>query len=459
MSDTIQEEALHPLLQALHDRIDADLPVERRDAMHAFAKAYTRRLSAEELEEIGADGLFALVCSTFAFVDSRGLQPMVVRVFDPDPDVDGYKADGTVIETNTDDSPFLVDSVTEELAARELGITRLLHPVIGTARDENGRLERVMSGRDASHRESVMHIVVDRHVAEEERSDIQASIRMVLRDVRLVVRDFEPMQERVGYMIKLARSAGVRYSPEEVGETVRFLEWLLQGNFVLLGYREYELLDTPKGRAIRAVPSSGLGILSDVSGSSFADATPLDSLEPDVRRRIEESDLLVITKTKGLATVHRRARMDYVGVRKVTPDGEIVGEARLMGLFTSKAYMEPASKTPLVHHKLEQILNAEDLIPGSHDYKAITELFESFPKDELFQASAQELREIVVGLLREEKHGGIRVLVRRDLFGRHVSVVVARAARSVHRDVAQGPAGDVPGALPRHLGRLPPFTR
>ena len=76
-------------------------------------------------------------------------------------------------------------------------------------------------------------------------------------------------------------------------------------------------------------------------------------------------------------------------------------------------------------HKLEQILAAEDLIPGSHDYKEAVELFESFPKDELFQASTDELRRLVVGLLQLEKHGGIRVLVRSDLYGRSVSVVVA----------------------------------
>ena len=117
--------------------------------------------------------------------------------------------------------------------------------------------------------------------------------------------------------------------------------------------------------------------------------------------------------------------MDYIGVRIVNPEGEIVGEARLIGLFTSKAYMEPATKTPLLHHKLEQILEVEDLIPGSHDYKEVVELFESFPKDELFQASTEELRRLVVGLLQLEKHGGIRVLVRKDLYGRSVSVVVA----------------------------------
>jgi glutamate dehydrogenase len=226
-------------------------------------------------------------------------------------------------------------------------------------------------------------------------------------------------------MMQLARTGSLRYSPQEVGETVDFLEWLLQLNFVLLGYREYELLGSGDDRKIGAVPASGLGILSDVSMSTFAEPTPLSELRPDVRARIEDGDLLVISKTKAYSTVHRRARMDYIGVRKVDAAGEIVGEARLIGLFTSKAYMEPAAKTPLLHHKLEQILTAEDLIPGSHDYKEVTELFESFPKDELFQASTEELRQLVVGLLALEKHGGIRVLVRRDLYARSVSIVVA----------------------------------
>ena len=338
-----------------------------------------------------------------------------------------YDTAGSVVETNTDDSPFLVDSVQEELLARGLGVRRLLHPVIGTIRDEQGRIERVMSGRDASHRESVMHFELDRQLAPEEADDLERRVTAILHDVRLVVRDFEPMQERVRHMIELARTAAIRYPPHEVGEAIDFLEWLAQLNFVLLGYREYELVDIDgeERAAIRAVSGSGLGILSDVQRSAFADTTRLSDLDEVVRARIEGGDLLVFSKTNSYSSVHRRARMDYIGVRVVNPEGVITGEARLIGLFTSKAYMEPAAKTPLLHAKLEQILAAEDLIPGSHDYKESVELFESFPKDELFQASTDELRGLVVGLLQLEKHGGIRVLVRRDLYGRSVSVVVA----------------------------------
>ena len=118
-----------------------------------------------------------------------------------------------------------------------------------------------------------------------------------------------------------------------------------------------------------------------------------------MRERALEGDLLIVSKTNRLSRVHRRVRMDYIGVRRISAEGEIVGEARMLGLFTTKAYAEPASQTPLLHRKLRQILRSEDLIEGSHDYKAAVALFDSFPKDELFAAPTEDLRGAVVALL------------------------------------------------------------
>ena len=119
--------------------------------------------------------------------------------------------------------------------------------------------------------------------------------------------------------------------------------------------------------------------------------------------------------------------MDYVGVRKVSPDGRVTGEARMLGLFTSKAYAEPASQTPLLNRKLRQILRHEDLIEGSHDYKAAVSLFDSFPKDELFAARTDDLRRAVVELLSLEGDR-VRLLGRRSSDGRSVSLIAALPA-------------------------------
>jgi glutamate dehydrogenase len=415
---------LHPVVEELIARIGERVDPDRREAVIAFAKAYTRRLADEELAGIPVEELFGQVKGAFDLADRRGSASQVVRVFTPELTTDGYQTVGSVVETNTDDSPFLVDSVGEELNARNLSIKRLLHPVVGITRGADGGIERIVSAREAAHRESVMHFEVDRRLPEDQRLDLETRVEEILGDVRLVVRDFDAMRERVRRMADIARAGAVRYSPGEVGDTIEFIEWLLADNFVLLGYREYDLVETPKGRALQASEHSGLGILSRVERSGFAEPVLLSSIEPALRRRIEDGDLLIYSKTNRPSTVHRRARMDYIGVRRVAPDGSLIGEARLLGLFTSKAYMEPASKTPLLSRKLEQVLAAEDLFEGSHDYKAAIALFESFPKDELFAASTEELRGLVAGLLQIQKQQGIRVLVRRDLYGRSVSVVV-----------------------------------
>ena len=405
--------------------IDARIPKERAEIVRAFANAFTRRLSPEDLAQRSPDELFGIVSGAFELADSRPQDEVAVRVFDPAVATEGYSAVGTVIEISAPDSPFLLDSVTAELEARDLSVRHVIHPVVGTERDRNGRLKRIVHVRETSTRESVMHFELDRILPGAEQEELAKTIRAVLRDVRLAVRDFDAMQTAAKRMIDIAWDGVVLYSDGEVAETVAFLEWLLDLNFVFLGYREYELVDLPQGRALATAEGSGLGILSKSGWSSYSEPVLLDTIEPNLRARIEGGDQLIYSKTNRESTVHRRARMDYIGVRRVSDDGRIVGEARLIGLFTSKAYMEPASKTPVLTRKLRQILDAEDLFEGSHDYKAVVSIFESFPKDELFAASVDELRQQVMGLLHLQESQHVQLFVRRDLYGRSVSLLVA----------------------------------
>ncbi len=252
--------------------------------------------------------------------------------------------------------------------------------------------------READTRESVMHFDLDRRLDDAALEELAGAVRSVLGDVRRSVLDFPAMADRGRRMVQIATAGAARYADDEVDETVAFLEWLLHDHFIFLGYREYRIDE----ETIAVVPGSGLGILADEGSSKFARPQPIASLPDDMRERALEGDLLIVSKTNRLSTVHRRVRMDYVGVRKVSADGRITGEARMLGLFTTKAYAEPASQTPLLNRKLRQILRREDLIEGSHDYKAAVSLFDSFPKDELFSARSDDLRRAVVELLSLE---------------------------------------------------------
>ncbi len=414
-----------PAVRRLLERIDKSVPSDRAETVREFAIRYTRRLSPEDLAELSPDELLGQVLGVFRLADARGAQEVAVRAFNPVAADDGYETPGSVVESNTEDSPFLFDSVNEELRARGLGVRRVIHPLIGVRRGPDGRIAGITHVRDASAPESVMHWEIDRRLDRAELAELEEAVRGVLSDVRLTVRDFGAMRDRVGRMVVAAKAASVLYGEDEVAETVAFLEWLLQDNFVFLGYREYELIDTPQGRALHAVPESGLGILGKRGWSSYDRPVPLSTIESNLRSRIEGGDLLIYSKTNRPSTVHRRARMDYIGVRRVSPEARIVGELRMVGLFTSKAYMEPAGKTPVLHRKLHQILVAEDLIKGSHDFKTVVTIFESFPKDELFAASTEELRSAVMELLDLQEQRQVRLFIRRDLYGRSVSLLVA----------------------------------
>jgi glutamate dehydrogenase len=389
-------------------------------AVRAFAEAYVRRLAADGADGISAEDLAAEVLGVYRFSAARGRAALAVRAFNPTRERDGYEPLGSVLETNTDDWPFLVDSVSAALEARGEPVVRLVHPILGVTR-EDGRIVAVGHARNAIHRESVMHFDLSRRLTEPQLAELEEAIRGVLAAVRSTVSDFAAMTQRVESMISLARNGASRYDPDEVREAVDFLAWLLRGNFVLLGAREYELKDD----AYRVIPGSGLGILADEEHSAYAKPVKLSTLPEAMRKLATEGDLLIVDKANAIAPVHRPERMDYVGVRRVTPDGEMAGESRLLGLFTTKAYTEPASETPVLHRKLRRVLEAEDLIEGSHDYKTAVALFDTFPKDELFGASVEDLRRAVVALLAIEGTDRVRLFGRRASDGRSASFVLA----------------------------------
>ena len=421
MSLTEETEAGSPSASRLLELIDQRVPADRAAAVRNFATAYLRRLTPDSSDGISDEDLLAEVISAFEFASSRNGDPVAVRAFNPTREEHGYEPLGSVVETNSDDYPFLVDSVSGELEQRGMVVTRLLHPIVGVERDEQGQITGIGRARDAPRRESVMHFDLADRLDDAALADVAQCVRKAIEAVTKVVEDFTAMTERVDDMVTVARAGTARYPRDEVHEVAAFLEWLLRGNFVMLGAREYDFSDG----AIRVVDGSGLGILRDESSSVFAKPVQLSELPPAVRERATSGDLLLVAKTNAISPVHRHERMDYVGVRRVSRDGEIVGESRLLGLFTSRAFAERASETPLLHRKLRQALDAEDLIEGSHDYKAAVALFDSFPKEELFSAPVDDLRHAVVTLTSLEGTERVRLLGRRDPDGRSVSLILS----------------------------------
>ncbi len=394
------------------------------ETLARFVGAYLRRAPSADAEapEEDPEALLAEARGAFALADGRGGAIAGVRAFTPHRSEHGYETAGSVLETNTDDLPFLVDSVAAELAARGLRIVRVTHPIVGVRRDPappHG-ITAIEHPREAP-RESVMHFELDRRLSPEELADLEDAARHVLATVRAVVDDFPALQRGLERLVEIVGAGGARLAAAEQDpeEAAAFLRWVGDGHFVFLGFHEDER--DADGR-LRAEPGTGLGLLRDTREAGELRVPAHDPPAADGHAR--DAAVLEITKTHALSPVHRREPMNVLIVRRFADDGTVIGEARLLGLFTSRAYGEPASTTPLLRDKLRRILDAEDLIDGSHDSKAAIALFDSYPKGELFGAPFQEIRaqlSVLLALRADE----VRLLGRRARDGRGAALVAA----------------------------------
>jgi glutamate dehydrogenase len=395
----------------------AQLARERDSEMLArFVGAYLRRApvanAGADAPDEDPEALLAEARGAFALADGRAGSVAAVRAFTPNRAEHGYETTGSVLETNTDDLPFLVDSVGAELAARGLQIRHVVHPIVGVRRDAAGGIASIEHPRDAP-RESVMHFELDRRVSPEDLAELEDAARRVLATVRAVVDDFEALRGGLDRLAEIVAAGG-----EDVEETTAFLRWAGHGHFVFLGFREDER--DADGR-LRGLPGTGLGLLRETraAGELRVPAHDPPAAGPDGQEAV-----LDIATSHTLSPVHRREPMSVLIARRFAADGTLAGEARLLGLFTSRAYTEPASTTPLLRDKLRRILDAEDLIDGSHDSKAAIALFDSYPKGELFSAPWEDIRAqlaVLLALRADE----VRLLGRHTRDGRGASVIAA----------------------------------
>ena len=416
---------------------------EQADVVVTFAAAALRRMPEDQLAAADVEGSAAVLVDAFGFLTARGDREAVVRVLSPGTSILGHPMGGTVVQVTTGDRPFLLSTVTQEMALRDLQIVRSVHPILGVERDEHGAVTTITPARDAKHRESFIQLELEQLLDDEQAVDVEATLQRLFADVVLATDDFDAMRGRLHRAIaELERMPSTeQYRRSEIDEAMALLLWFLDDNFLLLGMREYTLTDVDGEPAIQVVDGAGLGILRTGSRSQFARPVPISSVPSDLADRIQGGDVVTVSLTNRLSTVRQRERMDDVSIKRIDADGNLVGTLRLLGLFTRKGLAEPSRATPVLRRRLQEILRLEDIPRASHDERMITTLFQALPKGELFQASIDELRQTLVGLLHAEERRETRVMVRADRHTRTVSVLVSvprdRYSPQLRRDLTE----------------------
>jgi glutamate dehydrogenase len=294
-------------------------------------------------------------------------------------------------------------------------------------RDADGALAAVLESADANggevHFESFMHFEVDRQSDLERIEAIRDDAERVLADVRAAVEDWRTMLAKVETAIDDLRRGGKQLEATERAEAEAFLRWIAAHHFTLLGYACYDLIRDKSGDQLQRVDGSALGLLRRQAGASKVSRS-FAALPPALRRQARDPAPLVITKANTRSTVHRPVYLDYIGVRRFDPKGKVEGEHRFLGLFTSAAYNRNPRDIPLLRHKVSRMIERAQLSPTSHSGKALANILETYPRDELFQTSDDELFETVHEILHLHERQTIHLFLRRDAFARFVSCMV-----------------------------------
>jgi len=362
--------------------------------------------------------------AAFEFIADKPAGRHKLRIRQAPTAADCAASAGSVIEILNDDMPFLIDSVLGEIQARGLNVELLLHPIFKTRRDKSGRLQAIttLDGGSDGHQESYIAIHV-KAFSEAQAHDIADALSAILADVRVVVADWRPMLQRLRAAIRELEAAPSTVPPDLLKESLEFLLWLEQGNFTFLGLRAFALEGDAETGDLAPTGEEGLGVLRDAAVHVLRRGTELVAMTPEVRRFFFAPAPLIITKANVSSRVHRRAHMDYIGIKTFRPDGKPKGEIRIVGLFTSQAYVRSASQIPLLRHKVDTVVAASGHPPASHDGKALLNILDTFPRDELFQIGVTQLQEWTEGILDLETRPRVRVFARVDRFDRFVSAL------------------------------------
>ncbi|MEV8038763.1 NAD-glutamate dehydrogenase [Streptomyces sp. NPDC086182] len=405
-----------------------------RDTVLAFLQRYYLHTAPEDLTDRDPVDVFGAAFSHYRLAENRPQGTANVRVHTPTVEENGWTCSHSVVEVVTDDMPFLVDSVTNELSRQGRGIHVVIHPQFVVRRDLTGKLIDVLPARPSAeelphdaHVESWIHVEIDRETDRADLKQITIDLLRVLSDVRESVEDWEKMRDaalRIAEELPKEPTAD-DLRDQEVEEARELLRWLSGDHFTFLGYREYQLREDD---SLAAVPGTGLGILRSDPPHGGDDSHPVspsfERLPADARAKAREHKLLILTKANSRATVHRPSYLDYVGVKKFDENGDVVGERRFLGLFSSAAYTESVRRVPVVRRKVEEVLRGAGFSPNSHDGRDLLQIMETYPRDELFQTPADELRAIVTSVLYLQERRRLRLYLRQDEYGRYYSALV-----------------------------------
>ncbi|MFT5520717.1 MAG: glutamate dehydrogenase [Enterobacterales bacterium] len=414
------------ILEKVTKILNKKLSKSKAALVASFSNHFYNSVSEDDLINRDPDELYASILSLWNF--SQGEIPAKngkIRVSNPTLEEHGWQSKHTVIELVHVDMPFMIDSIRMELNRMGLNTHLMISVPFNFTRNSKGQitaLEVLYQEKDVVT-ETPIFIEVDKQAVGEDLELLKSNLQRILDDVHTTVKDWLPMRSKLTEVIAEVSKSKFPKRKRSLDEALDFLTWIGDNNFTFMGYRYYDVKSVKGDYLFAPEPKESYG-LKKVKDKKQAEYYL--SILPKLAQRmaLNNTDLVIISKTSTLSTVHRPAYIDYIGIKRFDSEGNVIGKHRFYGLYTSAAYNLSPKAIPLLRDKVDSVMKLSGLSPKGHDSKVLANLLETYPRDELFQIDVKKLHEITMGILHMQERPTTRLFVRKDPFGRFFSCLV-----------------------------------
>ncbi|NDH66559.1 MAG: NAD-glutamate dehydrogenase [Gammaproteobacteria bacterium] len=435
------EEEKNLIINEVVVRTQQKLPKMKAALCSEFVRQFYLTMSLEDLKESSIDDLFGLAVNFWDLMEVRNSHAIKVKIYNPNREQHGWESSHTVIELICQDMSFLVDSL--RIVLKRMGISLYLTVHMGgirLLRDANDCVTAVLPRTE----EQVPNLLIEAPILMkiERQTDpkiiakLEEQFQQVLTENRAVIDDWTAMRERVCAIADELQDAPSALNKEDVTETQAFLHWLEDHHFTFIGMQDYDLVQENKETRLKAMPGTGMGILRDEFKKTNHEH--IASITQQAHELMASSQILIMSKTDTLSCIHRDTYMDYIGIKRFDKQGQVIGERRILGLYTSVAYNSNPVQIPFLRHKLSAILRDSHLNPRSHAGRILLNIMETLPRDDLIQSSEAELLSIGMGIYYMQERRRIRMFARVDVYHRFISCLVYVPKDVYNADIRNG---------------------
>jgi glutamate dehydrogenase len=421
-------------LDRLISSVSGDVAPQRRELFERFAACLLRGV---ETHRIGGDRVLAtMAAEAFEWIDRRAPDETRVRVRNPE-DRPGH----TVVEILRDDQPFIVDTLRLELRRRGKQERNVIHPLLPVRRKADGHLSEIVEATNGTPLESYVYVEFVPALPDEAAcEELAAGLRQVMGWISELTTDHRRMVLAIReLMANIEFASPAIDGGEERGAKVRrFLDWVADGRFVLVGMRRYQLSWVEGEPELGILPGTGLGMWRDDATSRLFEPRRGDGIPADIRDELEDPRIIMLGKSYMESRIHRHGRLDRIMVKEHDDKGRITGLTIIVGLFTGRVLRTPGSQIPLLAERLQLLLDGMEVRRGSHRYQSYVAAFDSVPVEMLMGSAVDQIGTLLDELLEASGSMAVRVVTRTSPHGRILYAAVLIPREHYREDLRAG---------------------